>query len=183
MQTDLKWENVKVGDIITVELPYAPYLLGDRHQLTGKVVNIRSIEQTHYDPLELAAISFIDYLIRIKTNEKEYTIPSHVWNLINIERKDKMETQEQKLKEGDAVLVTSKDVKRSLGFPEDEELLAEIVRYDTKINILIHSEQLEKLHLGHDGEMSSRFPNRGCWWVSEHTLQFVKSKEEFDIFM
>ena len=182
MQTDLKWEDVKVGDIITVELPYAPYLLGEKHQQTGEVIGIRDTEQLTRDPVMIRYLES-KYLIRIKINEKEYVLRSHIWKLINIERKNKMETQEQKFKEGDIVLVTSYDVKRSLGFPTDEELQAEIVVYNSDNNILIHSKQLEKLELGHCGERPQQFPNNGCWWVSERNLQLVEKQPEFDIFI
>ena len=191
MQTDLKWEDIKVGDIITVELPYPYYA---PQQLTGEVTSIRYVPTINTnEPLITRVLNGVGCHIRIKTDEKyefpfdmedrnkEYVIQSQIWKLI--ERKDKMETQEQKFKEGDIVLVTSYDVKRSLGFPTDEELRAEIVVHNSDNNILIHSKQLEELHLGHDGERSKQFPNGGCWWVSERNLQLVEKQPEFDIFI
>jgi hypothetical protein len=197
MQTNVeyRWEDIKVGDIITVELPYPYYA---PQQLTGEVVSIRYVPAINTnDPLITRVLNGVGYHIRIKTDElyefpfsmedrnKEYVIQSHIWKLTNIERKNKMETQEQQFREGDTVLVISNDVKISLGFPKDEKLTAEIVCCNTKNNILIHSEQLEKLHLGHDGDKPQQFPNRGCWWVSEKSLQLVKrgSENEFDIFI
>ena len=101
MQTDLKWEDIKVGDIITVELPYPYYA---PQQLTGEVTHIKYTPATNpNDPLITRVLNGIGYTVRIRTDEKyefpfnmegkykEYVIQSHIWNLI--ERKDKMETQ------------------------------------------------------------------------------------------
>lgn len=182
-----KWEDIKVGDVISVTARNEQ----NHPVFTGEITQIRHYNRqtdTNLDPLVYyISDDYYEFRLKIQRNYgfKEYTLNSLFWRLINIqkERKNNMETQEQQFKEGDTVLVISNDVKRSLGFPINEELTAEIAVYRDSRNLLIHSSQLEKLGLGHDGENSKRFPNRGCWWVDRKHLRLLEKAQEFDIFM
>lgn len=179
----MDWKDVEVGDYVSIKYK------GVNQIFSGEITQIRHYNRqtdTMIDPLAYYfSDDYYEFCIKIQRNYgfKEYALNSLFWNLLNIERKNKMETQEQQLKLGDTVLVTSKDVKRSLGFPVGEELVAEIVVYNSEGHILIQSNQLVELRLGHNGERPQQFPKGGCWWVSEKDLQLTEKQPEFDIFM
>lgn len=183
----MDWKDIKVGDVISIQIR------SEQNQpvFTGEVTQIRHYNRqtdTTLDPLAYyISDDYYEFRLKIQRESgfKEYSLNSLFWRLIDIqkERKNNMETQEQKLKLGDLVSVTSKDVKRSLGFPVGKELIAEVVVYNNNSNILIHSKQLEGLHLGHHEERPQQFPNNGCWWVREKDLQLTEKQPEFDIFM
>ena len=152
------WEDIRVGDIITVVLPYPYYA---PQQLTGEVVNFTRIEQIHLsDPLiDRSRFHLGEYIVRIKTNEKyefpfdmehrykEYVIQSHIWNLIDIERKYNM------FKVGDKVKVEK--AKHSESTPGDvQEFTGKIVHIASGgfLRYLICSEELQEKRAGHDGK-------------------------------